>query len=407
VPERVVVTGVGVVSPLGCGKDAFAARLFAGESGVRPISLFDPGPVPCRLAAEVVDFDPRDFIRPATLRRMDRLSRMATAAARMALDDAGLEVGPHDRDRVGVVLGTAFGSTDVAARFASVIFADSPRRANPILVPNTVMNAPAGHAAIELGVRGVNTTVNHREVSAETAIACAANEILRGRADAVLAGGGDILSEFFFALLGRFRALSPRGGGPEGVRPFDLERNGTVAGEGFGVLCLESLERALRRGATPYCEVAGWGLSAAPAPPTDWPTDPAGPRLAVARALAASGLAPADVDVVSAAANGGRRLDPLEADALTALFAAAPVPPHIVALKGALGEGFASGGIRAAAAALALRSRRLPPTLGLTRPLAPLRFVLRPESEAPVRCALVNGMASGGTFAALVLKTLD
>ncbi len=404
---RVVVTGIGAVTPLGCGREAFARRLFAGETGVRPLAHFDPGSSPARLAAEVEGFSPQDFIRPATLRRMDRLSRMATAAARMALDDAGLGVGPHNRDRVGIVFGTAFGSTDVAAQFAGVIFTDSPRRANPILVPNTVMNAPAGHAAIELGVRGVNTTLNHREVSAETAIAVGAGEILRGRADAVLAGGGDILSEFFMTVLGRFRMLSPTDGGEEAIRPFDAERNGTVAGEGVGVLCLERLETAEARGALPYCEIAGWGFSSAPAPPTDWPTDARGPRLAIDRALASAGVTPQDVDLVAAAANGGLRLDRLEADVLAAAFAGSPGRPRVTALKGALGEGFASGGIRSAATALALRSRTLPPTCGLSRPMAPLNFVRQPETVSGIRCALVNGMASGGTFAALVLKALS
>ena len=118
-----------------------------------------------------------------------------------------------------------------------MLFTDSPRRANPILVPNTVMNAPAGHAAIELGVRGVNTTVNHREASAETALAYAAAEIARSRADVVLAGGGDIISEFYFNVLTHFRTLSPRDGGPEGIRPFDAQRNGIIVGEGAGVVC--------------------------------------------------------------------------------------------------------------------------------------------------------------------------
>ena len=405
--RRVVVTGLGLVTPLGTGKDAFARRLFGGESGVRPITLFDTARFASRLGAQVSDFTPQDFIRPATLRRMDRLSQMATAAARMALDDAGLQIDSQNRDRVGIVLGTAFGSTDVAAQFAKVIFTDSPRRANPILVPNTVMNAPAGHAAIELRVRGVNTTVNHREVSAETALAYAAGEILRGRADAVLAGGGDILSEFFFDVLTRFRALSPGGGGLEGLRPFDVERNGTVAGEGVGVLCLESLASAEARGATPYCEIVGWGLSSAPAPPNDFPTDPTGPSLAISRALCAAGIEPAAIDHVSAAANGGRRSDRLEAEALQRAFPGSSENPRISALKAALGEGFSSGGIRAAAMALSMRSQTLPPTLGLSRPIKPLKFVLRLETEVPIRYGLVNGVSAGGTFAALVLKRME
>lgn len=406
-PNRVVVTGVGLVTPLGSGKDAFMRRLLDGVSGIQPITLFDTARFHAKLGAQVREFTPSDFIRPATLRRMDRLSQMATAAARMAVDDAGFQIGPHNRDRVGIVLGTCFGATDVAAQFGKVLFTDSPRRANPILVPNVVMNAPAGHAAIELGVRGVNSTVNHREVSAESAIAYAAAEIARDRADLVLAGGGDILSEFCFRVLTRFRTLSPQDGGPEGIRPFDVRRNGTVVGEGAGVVCLESLESAAARGAAPYCEIAGWGLSAAPAGPNDWPADPGGPSLAMTRALAAAGIEPGEVDYVCAAANGGLRPDRLEAEALARVFPAGGPQPRVGSLKGALGEGFSSGGIRAAAMALAMRNRTLPPTVGLSQPLAPLDFVLKADRQASVRCGLVNGMSSGGTFAAIIMRKIE
>jgi 3-oxoacyl-[acyl-carrier-protein] synthase II len=337
---------------------------------------------------------------------MDPLSRMVTAAARMALEDAGVAVTPANRDRVGIVLGTAFGATDVAAQFTRVLFTEGPRRVNPILVPNTVMNAPAGHASIELGFRGVNTTVNHREASGETAIAYAASEIRRGRADVMLAGGGDILSDVCLEVLTRFKALSPVGGGTEGARPFDRLRNGAVAGEGAGILCLETLEHAAARGAAAYCEVAGWGMSAAPAPLTDWPEDPRGPVLAMTRALSAAGIHPRQVDWVLAAANGGRRLDRLEADALAGIFGDGLPGPRVSSVKGALGESFSSGGIRGALMALAIRQGAIPPTLGLREPIRPLAFVREPLREA-VHFGLANGLASGGTFAALVFKSLE
>jgi 3-oxoacyl-[acyl-carrier-protein] synthase II len=404
--RRVVLSGVGLVTPLGVGKDVFARRLFGGLSGIRPITLFDTARFEAKSGAQVRDFTPLDFIRPATLRRMDRLSQMATAAARMALDDAGFQIGAHNRDRVGVVLGTCFGGTDVAAQFGKVLFTDSPRRANPILVPNVVMNAPAGHAAIELGVRGVNTTVNHREVSAETAMAYAASEIMRGRADVILTGGADIISEFQFNVLTHFQTLSPQKGGMEGIRPFDAQRNGIMVGEGAGVVCLESLESAEARGAVPYCEIAGWGLSAAPAGPSEWPTDATGPSLAMTRALAAAHINPGEIDYVCAAANGGWRSDRLEAEALGRVFATGGRQPRISALKGSLGESFSSGGIRAAAMALSIHHRTLAPTLGLSQPLAPLNFVLNAETQIPIRYSLLNGIASGGTFAAVIMKKI-
>jgi 3-oxoacyl-[acyl-carrier-protein] synthase II len=404
--RRVVVTGVGLVTPLGVDKNAFMRQLLAGLSGIRPITLFDTTRYNAKLGAEIRNFTPKDFIRPATLRRMDRLSQIVTAAARMALNDAGFQIGPHNRDRVGVVLGTCFGGTDVAAQFGKVLFTDSPMRVNPILVPNTVINAPTGHAAIELGVRGVNITVNHREVSAETAITHAAAEIARGRADLVLAGGGDIISEFFFNVLTRFRTLSPQNSGAEGVRPFDVQRNGTVVGEGAGIVCLESFESAEARGAVPYCEIAGWGLSSAPVGPNNWPTDARGPRLAMTRALAAARIDPGQVDFVCAAANGGRQPDRIEAEALAAVFSTAGHQPRVSSIKGSLGEGFSSGGIRAAAMALSIRNRIIAPTLGLSRPILPLNYVLKAEEVATICCGLLNGMSSGGTFAAIIMKRI-
>lgn len=408
--KRVVISGVGMVTPLGVGKTAFAQALMAGATGIGPITRFDAGRFRSRLAAQIKDFTPREFISPGTLRRMDLLSQTAVASAGMALADAGIQVDEANRDNIGIVCGTCFGATDVAARFARVIFTEGPRRANPILVPNTVMNAPAGHAAVELGVRGINTTVNHREASAEVALAYGADSVARGRADAILAGGGDILSEFCFEVLSRFKTLSPLDGDDshaEGARPFDTRRNGMVAGEGFGMVCLESLERARARGAAVYAEIAGWGMSSAPAPHNDWPRDSRGPVLALTRALAAAGLDPRDIGCICAGANGGRRLDRLEADALARVFGNGPAGPMITSLKGALGENFASGGMRTAAMALALKSGCLPPTVGLAAPMADLNFVTAPVQNVSTRHALITGFASGGTFAVLILKQPD
>jgi 3-oxoacyl-[acyl-carrier-protein] synthase II len=394
---------MGLVTPLGIGRQAFSGNLFGAGCGIRPIEGFDTTPFKSHLGGEVRDFSPADFISVRTLRRMDRLSRMVTASARMALEDAGVALEGADRNRLGIVMGTAFGATDVAARFAGSLFNEGPRRVNPILVPNTVMNAPAGHAAIELGLRGLNTTLNHREASAETAIAYAAGQIQQGRADVLLAGGGDILSPFFFTILERFMALSPRDGAEEGARPFDLHRNGPVAGEGTGLLCLESLEAARSRGATIYCEIAGWGMSSAPAPANDWSDDPAGLLRAMQKAIVMAGVRPADIDTVGAAASGGVKSDRLEARALERLFNGQR-QPVVTAIKGALGENFASGGIRAAALALSIHGGIVPPTLGLAAPILALDVVKPNARRMTVNHGLVNACASGGTFAALLLR---
>jgi len=403
--RRVAVSGIGVVSPLGVGKMEFSRRLFAGELGIAEIAAFDTFPFPSHLGAEVRNFQPRDFISTRSLRRMDRLSSLVVAAARLALEDAALTISPENRDRTGMILGTAFGGTDVKTRCARILATEGPGGINPILVPNAVMNAPAGHASIELGFRGINTTVTHNAVSAETAIAYAAAEIARGRADILLAGGADILSEFFFETMVHFRGLSPQDGGEERAAPFDQARNGYILGEGCGLLCLEPLERIRQRGAEPYCEITGWGLGSSPAPSTDWTEDPHGMVLTVNRALRSAGRTAEDIDLVMAFANGGRKPDQLEVSACLQVFGARPDRPLVTSIKGAVGESFSSGGIRAAALALAFREGRVPPTVGVSSPPASLGLVAGESREAGIRLALLNAASFGGTYAALVFAT--
>lgn len=418
--DGVVITGLGAVSPLGLGKTALFDALCAGESAIAPIATFDTSGHGSHLGAEIPQYDYKDFLSLKGIRRMDRLSKLAATAARMAVADAGLNLhckeactdrgrasercGAHASARRGIVMGTSFGATDIAVRFAGVIFTEGPRLANPRLVPNTVMNAPAGHIAIELDLRGINTTINHREVSAETAIAVAAAQIQAGKADVALAGGADLLSGFQFQVLNQFQTLSPLDGGPEGARPFDKNRNGCVAAEAAGMLCLERRSHAEARGAAIYAEVAGWGLSSAPAPLAGWPAEARGARLSLERALAAAVCTPAQIDLVYAAANGGRRLDRLEAEALTAVFGQGGKGPRVTAVKGALGESFAGGALRSVAAALSLAKGRIPPTLGLTEAEMPLNHVLAPVAQGEIGQVVVNAMAPGASFATLVFK---
>jgi 3-oxoacyl-[acyl-carrier-protein] synthase II len=406
VDRRVVITGIGMVTPLGAGKEAFARALWRGETGIGEIAAFPTGGLPSRLGAEVRAFAARDFVSVKNLRKMDRLSAMTTASVRMAADDAGLRIDPANRDRIGIVMGTAFGNTEDKVQTARVLFTEGPGMVSPIHVPNTVMNAPAGHASIEMGFRGVNTTVNHQAVSGETAIAYGAMEIRRGAADVIFAGGGDILSPFFTEALTRFRAVSPADGGPEGARPFDCARNGPVAGEGCGIVCLEAGEIARERGAVPYAEVTGWGLASSPAAQTAWPADPRGFLIALERALAMAGAAPGEIDLVQAAANGGLNPDAMEAAAYGRLFGEG-AKPLITSLKGATGESFASGGIRAAALALSLREGIVPPVVGLSEPIAPLPFVIGTSVSRPSRRGLLSGVSYGGTYAALVFERMQ
>jgi 3-oxoacyl-[acyl-carrier-protein] synthase II len=276
---------------------------------------------------------------------------------------------------------------------------------NPLHVPNTVMNASAGHASIELGFRGFNSTINHKESSSETAIGYAWDQIRKGTADVMFAGGADIVSPLLFEVLTRFGALSPADAQPEGAYPFDVKRSGPVIGEGAGIICLESLPHAEKRGAEIYAEVTGFGMSSSPAPLTDFPADPKGYVLAVRRAIESAGISPGDIDLVWGAANGGVRLDQLEADAISAIFGTSADGVAICSIKGAVGEVFGAGGIRAAALAASIRKGVVPPIVGLTDPIAPLNFVTGAR-KAAIRNALLCGVSSGGTFVALVFKGL-
>jgi 3-oxoacyl-[acyl-carrier-protein] synthase II len=402
----VVVTGMGMVTPLGVGKKAFGSRLFAGESAISGIESFPTDAFLSHLGAEVRGFLPRNFISLKNLRRMDRISQLTTAAARLALDDAGISVNPANRDRIGILMGTAFGATDVTVHLIETLLKQGPSFVNPIMVPNTVLNAAAGHASIELGFRGVNITVTHFAVSAEMALTYAVAEIRRGAADCILAGGTDILSPFYFETLTRFKALSPGDGKTEACRPFDRDRSGMVAGEGCGILCLESRQSARARGRKPYGEITGLALGSSPTPPTQWPENPAGIKRTIRRALDSAGIGPEHIQAVSAAANGGPLLDAVEAAAYADIFADAKAQdgPAITSLKGALGESFSGGATRACALALSLEKGALPPTAGLVNPLRPLAFVRAKTKTLPMENALLAGISWGGTYVYLVFS---
>lgn len=400
--QRVVVTGIGMVTPLGIGKEEFGRKLFAGEIGITEITSFDTSSMPSHLGAEVKYFSPRDFISVKNMRRMDKISLMAAASARLALEDAGFQITEVNLDRVGMVLGTAFGATDITAQFLQTLFTGGPAAVNPILVPNTVMNAAAGHTSIELGFRGVNTTITHYAVSAENAIAYAAAEIRRGTADFIFAGGADILSEFYYKALTKFKALSPQNKEEENCRPFDKKRNGMIVGEGCGIICLESLQSAIDRGKKPYCEITGAGMGSSPTKPNQWPKDSEGIKKTFNRALKNADSSIDNIQAVFASAHGDMVLDAIEAESYAEIFGSAKKKPFITSIKGATGESFSSGGIRACALALSMEKNILPPTAGLTDPLLPLTFVTGEKKELEINMAALAGISFGGTYTYLI-----
>lgn len=408
----IVVTGIGTVSALGVGKEALLAALREGRCGVAPIppERRDRSfAADCRttMAALARDFEPREFIQPMVLRRLDRAGSMTVAAGTLAVRDAGLTVDPT---RTGIVLGAGGAGIESTGAFFRVLAEQGPAAANPMIFPNTVSNAPAGQLAIALGAGGPNATFAERGVAAENAIAYAVLLLEAGRADVVLAGGVDEVNGHLIEGYERFRALSPgRSGGREAARPFDRRRNGPVLGEGATVLALEGAARAHARGARIYAEIRAIAQTSAGSAglreSRRFPRAAGGFARNVAQVLAESGAAER-LGWVNAAASGSRPLDSLEAAALADALGERLSRVPVSSLKGAAGDGMGSGAVRAAASCLAIAHAFVPATVGLEEPdpaLPPGLDLVRGAARAQaVEAVLQTGFAEGGSAISIV-----
>lgn len=393
-PE-IAVTGVGVVSPIGFGREQFWSALQAGRSGIGPLESLSLAPPLPSIAAEVRGFAAREFIASANLRRMGKLARMIVAAARMALDDARLPPGQLAPERLGVVIGSAIGELSASQTYLDKVFAKGPAAASPLLFPNLVHNAPASYVSLELSATGVILTLAQGEGSGEEAILQACETLRAGRADAVLAGGGDEIAPIVFEAAHRAGELSGRDGGQVRCAPYDRRRSGIVIGEGAAVVLLESLEQAQRRGAVPLAVIEGGTSFAVPSSPYDWPSD-ASNAIEPLQRLGGGG-----VDLIVGGGNGSRRLDPCE----LALFARLAPEAWVTSIKGAIGEHGSAGALSFAAACLALREQAVPPLPSLVESIAPaVRLAGKVGVGAKLGRALVVGLARGGTGAGLLLR---
>ena len=401
--HRVVVTGLGIVSSIGVGKEEFWKNCLQGICGVKPVRGFDVSAYRSKLGAQLPEIDFKAFIRPANLRRMDRIGKIVVSAVRLALDDSGLDLKKEDPNQMGLSFGTGLGSSDTVDQFFRSLLKDGPVGAAPILFQTAVPNAISSHCSIEYGIKGVNITFSHKETSTEMAMAYAYHLLKEGRMDMILAGGGDELSEPLYHVYSMLGALSPgRERGSEGMRPFDRDRNGIVLGEGSGILVLETLEHAEARGAEIYAELAGVGMAGS----TDGLLryDLSGDS--IARAISLAVEEPSQIDYVSAAANSTRDLDRAETLAIKKFFGKRAKDISVSCLKSTLGEFDGSGGIRACAVALSILNGVIPPTIGTQRldPECDLNLVLHQSQEKPVRSALLNSASNGGSNVSLWFK---
>ena len=402
--HRVVITGLGMVSPIGIGKEAFWESCLQGISGIRSIQRFDVSSYRSRLGGQLPEVDFKTFIKPANLRRMDRIGKIVVSAVRLAMEDSGLDLKEEDSSQIGISIGTGLGSSDTVDQFFRSLLKEGPVGAAPLLFQTAVPNAITSHCAIEYGIKGVNITFSHKESSTEMAMTFAYHLLREGRADVVFAGGGDELSEPLYHVYSMLGALSPgRGKGVEGMKPFDRDRNGAVLGEGSGILVLETLEHAKIRGAKIYAEMAGAGLSGS----TDGLLryDLKGDSIARAMSLAAQELD--TVDYISAAANSTPDLDGGEALAIKKVFGKRAEEISVSSLKSMLGEFDGSGGIRACGLALSLYHGMIPPTIGTEHldPQCDLNVVLGQSKKRDMCSAILNSASNGGSNISLWFKT--
>ncbi len=405
--RRAVITGVGAVTPVGIGRDAFWRGLLAARSGVRPIDQFDVTGFSTRFAASVPDFDPLLYVDRKDMRHMDRFTQLGLGAAVMAWEDSGLvEV---TSDRAGVMVGTGIGGITTLVHQLEVLNERGPSRVSPYFIPMMIGNILGGHIAIRFHLTGPNVTSTTACASSGHALGDALRAIEGNEADVVLAGGAEaVLTPVALAGFCNMRALSTRNDDyVHASRPFDRDRDGFVMGEGAGFLVVEEREHALRRGAFVYAELAGFGRSADAYHIVEPHPDGLGAVLAMERALADAGLAAEDIDYVNAHGTSTPLGDASETEALKTVFGPHAYRLSVSSTKSVTGHLLgAAGAVGAIATVLALRHQIVPPTANLEHPDPDLGLDFTPLTPKPrtIRSALANTFGFGGHNATLVFR---
>jgi 3-oxoacyl-[acyl-carrier-protein] synthase II len=409
VNRRVVVTGVGLVSPVGMGTQANWDALCAGTSGIAPITRFDASAFATRFAGEVKHFDPLQFIEKKELKKMDIFIQFAIAAAQFAMDDARLTIGPELAPRVGVFIGSGIGGFTTIEEQHSAYLAGGPRKISPFFIPSAIINLASGQVSIRFNAKGPNLATCTACTASAHAIGDSYEIIKRGAADAMIAGGAEAavchMGVGGFAAL---RALSTRNDDPtHASRPFDKDRDGFVLGEGAGIVVLEELEMARRRGATIYAEMVGYGMSGDAYHMTAPSEDGDGAYRVMKAAIESAGIRPDQVDYINAHGTSTPHNDRIETTAIKRTFgdhARALVVSSTKSMTGHLLG--AAGGLEAGITALSVRHQRVAPTINLANPDEGLDLDYAPNQarDLHIEYALSNSFGFGGTNGALLFK---
>lgn len=411
--HRVVITGMGVVSPLGIDTQTFWDGLTAGKSGIGPVTHFDPTDYPSRIAGEVNNFDPLDFMEKKEARRMDRFVQFAVAAAKMALQDGSFDIQKVDPDRVGVYIGSGIGGLATWEEQHRILLEKGPRRVSPFFIPMMIANMASGQVSILTGAKGPNSAAVSACATGAHSIGDATRIIQRGEADAMLAGGAEAtITPVAFAGFSNMKALSTsRNDEPtKASRPFDKDRDGFVMSEGSGVLLLERLEHALARGADIYAEVVGYGMSGDAYHLTSPAPEGEGAARCMKRAIDDAGLNPEDIDYINAHGTSTDYNDALETMAIKKTFGDHAYKLAISSTKSMTGHLLgAAGAVETIAMALSLYNQILPPTINYETPDpdCDLDYVPNEARKATVNAAISNSLGFGGHNASIVLKRFE
>ena len=407
--HRAVITGMGVISPVGNNLEDFWNNLMDGRSGIDLLTRFDTSDLSTKVAGEVKDFDPTQFIEKKECRHMDRFAQFAIAAAKMAVKDADLDFDKVNKERAGAVLGCGIGGVITFEEQKEVLMNKGPGRVSPFFVPMLISNMAAGHLSIEFGLLGSSMTIVTACASATNAIGEALRLIQRGEADVVLCGGTEApITKLAFAGFCSMKAMSTEKENPkQACRPFDKRRSGFVMGEGAGVLVLESLEHAKARGARIYAELAGYGSSCDAYHITTPVPDGIGAARAMQQALTDAGLVPSDINYINAHGTGTGPNDSTETSAIKSVFGSSAAKVSISSTKSMTGHLMgAAGAIEAVICALSIDREGIPPTINYAEPdpECDLDYVPNEARKQPVKAALSNSLGFGGHNATIVLK---
>src|SRR2546422_485378 len=410
--RRVVVTGIGLVSPLGIGTEANWEALCAGCSGIGPISKFDASQFATRIAGEVKNFDPLRFVERKDVKKMDVFIQYAIAASQFAMDDAKLTITPDLGPRAGVFIASGIGGFTTIEREHKALLEGGPRKISPFFIPSAIINLAAGQVSIRFGAKGPNSATCTACSASAHAIGDAFEIIRRGDADVMIAGGSEAaITPMGIGGFGALRALSTRNSAPEKAsRPFDRDRDGFIVGEGAGVLILEDYEGAKTRGARIYAELVGYGMSADAYHITAPSEDGDGAVRVMRMALKSANIRPDQVDYINAHGTSTPYNDKLETLAIKHCFGEHAERLAISPTKSMNGHLLgAAGGLEAGITALVLFRQCIPPTINLDNPdpECDLDYVPHTSRAATIRYALSNSFGFGGTNGALLFKRYE